>query len=1265
MELYVGAIGAIAAVFVVIFGGRGLIDLVRGISERRRARAAVGGSSSMPTTAPVVLTQDVRFTTTSDGVRLAYSTAGAGPPLVKLATRISHLEFDWESPVWGPWWRELAREHMLVRYDTRGCGLSDWDVEDISFDAWVTDLETVVDALGLECFVLFGQSQSGTIAVEYAARHPERVTHLVLQGTFARGRASRGAGSVAEGEALSTLIREGWGKDNPAIRQIMTTRQLPAASAEQTEWMIERERFSASAENVIRFMQASSLANVVARASELTVPALVIHSTDDGAVPFELGRELAASIPNARFLPVESKNHILLEGEPAWDTFVSELRRFLSTAPPEAAPPASAVGGRGSAGPTPAVPLVEPDPVYRRTFVGRDAELKQLHDGFDEALAGHGSLAMVVGEPGIGKTSLCEQLAAHVAERGGKTLVGHCYEEGSLSLPYLAFVEAVRSHVLVLEPENLKAQIGQGADQLARIVPEIRERMQIELAPAGDPEEERYRLLQAASDFLRNAAAVQPLLVVLEDLHDADRGTLDMLTHLARNLSGSKLLVVGTYRDVQVDRAHPLSSALAELRRVTSFERIQLRGLTQDEVHRMLGAIAGHEVPWRWAEVVHRQTEGNPLFVQEVMRYLVEEGLLAREDGELQRVGDEPLANRIPEGLRDVIGKRLTRLSATCNEVLSIASVVGREFRLSVLQRVSEAAEGELFAALEEATSAAVVEQRAAPGEGAVFRFSHAFFRQTLYEEIFIPRRIRLHRQVGGALEEVYGARTAEHAAEIAEHFSQSDERDDLTKALAYSEAAAARAVDVFAYGEAARLLDQALNIQKILHPDDGAKRCDLLLALGDALMPLGEPQRVVDTVAEEAYGLARLLAQNEPDEFDDLAARVCRLALEGLHRAQYASAPGTPAYRTWAERMDGHARPASALRAYADVSLARLKLVDKRYSEGVVLVRQALDTARGAGDPETLFTAAWHALLIQFSPQYWRDAVPLAEEFAAKPRLGVSARTVGQICEFSGAILMASGDRAGGEKAWQGLFEIAERSKDAFTVLNALSWRGVLATMDGRLEDAVQLGSELTERAEELGMPGIGSMAVRACGIAMTYLGQTYPWPEAVGLGEHHVIEAREGRLDQVRESVRTRAADIVENDVRPLPGGLAGLLETCILAGLTEATSSLLPLVRRNPPVSLSGVCSITARVLGMAHAFLGEPDEARNQYRQAIVDAEKVRFRPELALAHLSLAELLLEHYPDDRAEAIEHLDFAIPEFREMKMAPSLERALARRG
>ncbi|MDP9237948.1 MAG: protein kinase, partial [Chloroflexota bacterium] len=192
------------------------------------------------------------------------------------------------------------------------------------------------------------------------------------------------------------------------------------------------------------------------------------------------------------------------------------------------------------------------DPIYRPTFVGRETESGQLHALFDNALSGQGALVMVVGEPGIGKTSLCEQLATYAALRGGLALRGNCYEEGSLSLPYLPFVEALRSYVLAREPEGLRSELGANAPRVARIISEVRDRIEVELSPPGDPEEERYRLLEAVTAFLRSAAAVQPLLIVLEDLHDADRGTLDLLTHIARNLQGARLLIVGTYRDIEV-----------------------------------------------------------------------------------------------------------------------------------------------------------------------------------------------------------------------------------------------------------------------------------------------------------------------------------------------------------------------------------------------------------------------------------------------------------------------------------------------------------------------------------------------------------------------------------------------------------------------------------------------------------------------------------------------------------------------------------------
>ena len=458
-----------------------------------------------------------------------------------------------------------------------------------------------------------------------------------------------------------------------------------------------------------------------------------------------------------------------------------------------------------------------PDPAYRKAFVGREAEIQQLHKAFDNAMSGNGSLVMVVGEPGIGKTTLCEQIATYVTLRGGTTLVGHCNEEGSLSLPYLAFVESMRSYVLTREPDDLKKDLGSGASEVARIVSEIREKVHVEPREPGEPEEDRYRLMHAVTTFLRNAATVQPLLIVLEDLHDADRGTLDMLTHVSRNLTGARVIIVATYRDVEVDRAHPLSGALAELRRVKSFDRIGLRGLTADEVQRMMTSIAGRDVQWGVSEAVHRQTEGNPLFVQEVIRYMVEEGILAREGGRPTR--QTPPEMRIPEGLRDVIGKRMSRLSPECNTVLRMASVIGRVFPLRVLEQVADTPEADLFAALEEAQAAAVIEEQPSARIGVSFRFTHALFRQALYEETFAPRRIRLHQQVGQALEEVYSVRPEEHATEMAEHFAHSSDEAGLSKALRYGEMAAKRAMSVYAYGEAVRLLEQACKSKKSWTP--------------------------------------------------------------------------------------------------------------------------------------------------------------------------------------------------------------------------------------------------------------------------------------------------------------------------------------------------------------------------------------------------------------------------------------------------------------
>jgi class 3 adenylate cyclase/pimeloyl-ACP methyl ester carboxylesterase len=273
--------------------------------------------------------QQIRFCTSSDGVGIAYATVGDGPSLVKAANWLNHLEFDWQSPIWRHVFAELSRGHQLVRYDERGNGLSDWEVEDISFDAFVRDLEAVVDAAGLERFALLGISQGCAVSVAYAVRHPERVSQLVLYGGYARGWARRGPKDEERGNAILELIRQGWGQDNPAFRQMFTSQMIPGATPEQMQWFNELQRVTTSPEIAARLRLAMGEIDVMPLLTKVSTPTLVMHARGDVVAPFEEGRKMASMIPGARFVPLESSNHLLIENEPAWPRFVSEVRSFL------------------------------------------------------------------------------------------------------------------------------------------------------------------------------------------------------------------------------------------------------------------------------------------------------------------------------------------------------------------------------------------------------------------------------------------------------------------------------------------------------------------------------------------------------------------------------------------------------------------------------------------------------------------------------------------------------------------------------------------------------------------------------------------------------------------------------------------------------------------------------------------------------------------------------------------------------------------------
>jgi class 3 adenylate cyclase/pimeloyl-ACP methyl ester carboxylesterase len=275
--------------------------------------------------------QEIHFCQTKDGVQLAYSRMGQGPPIVKTGNWMTHLEFDFESPIWRHLYRELSRDHTFFRYDARGNGLSDREVADVSFENFVDDLEAVVDAAGIDRFALLGISQGCAVAVAYTVRHPERVSRLVLLGGYAVGwkKRARTEAEKEAGEAMLTLVRLGWGQENPAFRQLFTSQFIPGGTKEQADWFNELQRISTSSADAARNLLANGETDVSSLLSQVRVPTLVMHARHDARQPFESGRRMAAGIPGARFVPLESQNHLILESEPAFACFLEELRSFL------------------------------------------------------------------------------------------------------------------------------------------------------------------------------------------------------------------------------------------------------------------------------------------------------------------------------------------------------------------------------------------------------------------------------------------------------------------------------------------------------------------------------------------------------------------------------------------------------------------------------------------------------------------------------------------------------------------------------------------------------------------------------------------------------------------------------------------------------------------------------------------------------------------------------------------------------------------------
>jgi class 3 adenylate cyclase len=432
-----------------------------------------------------------------------------------------------------------------------------------------------------------------------------------------------------------------------------------------------------------------------------------------------------------------------------------------------------------------------------RIFVGREAQLERLEQLWKEAAAGELRVALLAGEPGVGKTRLAAELAIQVHERGAMVLGGRCDED--LGVPYQPFVEALRRFVNHAPEAELPDRLGLHPGELVRLVPEVAARLP-ELPPPlqSDPETERYRLFDAMASWLAAASSDEPVLLVLDDLQWAAKPTLLLLRHVVRSPESMRLFVLGTYRDTELGHDHPLVELLADLRRQGDVERLSLPGLDQLGVVAFMAHAAGHEMDdegLALARAIHEETEGNPFFVREVLGHLTETGGIEHQEGRwVTSASIDELG--IPEGVREVVGRRLSRLSAEANAALRVAAVIGTEFEIPVLQTAGNLDEDVLLSSLEEAISARLVAE--ALGPTARYRFAHAIVRDTLYEELTAARRVAIHRKVAEGIEALYAGALDDQLPALAHHWARATPPAvETTPAVDYARRADDRPVPV------------------------------------------------------------------------------------------------------------------------------------------------------------------------------------------------------------------------------------------------------------------------------------------------------------------------------------------------------------------------------------------------------------------------------------------------------------------------------------
>jgi tetratricopeptide (TPR) repeat protein len=876
-------------------------------------------------------------------------------------------------------------------------------------------------------------------------------------------------------------------------------------------------------------------------------------------------------------------------------------------------------------------------------LVGREAEMAELRSALDQALGGQGRLLLLSGEPGIGKSRLADELGRAARARGATVLWGRCWEAGG-ARAYWPWVQSIRAYARDQDEATLREQLGPGAAEVAQIVPELAEVIpSLAASPTGEhPDAARFRLFDAVAGFHVRAGRAQPIVLLLDDLQAADVPSLLLLQFLVNELAHTAMLVIGTYRDVDIDRDHPLTAALAELMRYPTTRRLHLRGLALAEVPGYVEAVTGTRPSPSVAAAIHRETEGNPLFLGEVAR-------LAAAEGRLDDADPTYWERAIPQGVRETIGLRINRLSKECGRALSIASVLGRDFALEPLEQLSALTREELAEVLDEAAAARVVAE--VPGNPGRLQFAHVLIRDTLYDELPPSHRARLHARAGEALERLYGADVDRHLAELAHHFCVAGLDGHDTRPVECSRRAGDHALAQLAYEEAVRLYRMALQALDRGEAPDEHTRLELLLSLGDAEMRAGDSdagKRSFGTAAD----VARRLGSSE---------QLARAAIGYGGRFVWGRA-GTdrnlvPLLEDALSRLDEVAGPLR-VRLLARLAGALRDQVERAPREA--LSAEAVEIARSLADPATLAYALDGRYSAIWGPDTVQERLAVADEIIAlAEEIGDDERCF-QGRHYRLQVLMETGDLGGAREELEANSRAAEALHQPAQHWYMASMRALLALLEGRYGDAerlIQVAYAQGEAAETFHAKGTVRLQQYALRREQGRAGEVralvreiadeyWFWPWAKVAAVH--LDAEVGRRNDVRSAFEAFAADgfddwPVDNDWL---FGMTLLADLCTYLGDGERAGRLYELLSRyedrhaiGHPISSTGS---VARSLGNLAATAGRHEDAQRHFATALAHNGRMGARPWVAHTHHDLAAALLARdAPGDRARAGDEL------------------------